>query len=83
MTHPIREAAETKAELLANEICGCANREQHRRDVKLIINALLVARAEQAREDAKWLRSEGQPGYAMQLDCDADALEALVKEIKP
>lgn len=43
MTDPRQSAidqAREKAEMLADQICACANREQHRRDVKLITAAL-------------------------------------------
>ena len=58
MTNPRQAAideAREKAEILADQICACANREQHRRDVKLITNALLAARVEGLREAAQFM----------------------------
>ena len=79
MTRPIREAADAKAELLADEICGCANLEQHRRNVKLITNALLSARVESLREAAEFARN----AYLVQTPMlIAKAIRARADEIE-
>ena len=61
----------TQAEVLADQICGCANREQHRRDVALLNEAFAPHRELGAREErarvVEWLRQDdagrGLVGY--------------------
>jgi hypothetical protein len=64
-------AAMREASEIANEICGCSDRDQHRRDVKLIeADRKAAALAERARIVA-WLRE--QDGYD---DVRANCIEA-------
>ena len=75
MTHDqARERAREKAEILADQICGCANREQHRRDVKLVTAALLRAMAQGIRESEHYITRTANRARAAEL-------EAMAKEI--
>ena len=51
----------TRAKMLTDQICGCANREQHKRDVALLDQAFSAQRELGAREEralvVAWLRT--------------------------
>ena len=83
MTDPRQAAiddAREKAEILADQICACANREQHRRDVKLGTNALLAARIDGMRDAAEIVDFDMH--CRDMILARADELEAMAKEIK-
>ena len=65
----------TQAETLADQICGCANREQHRRDVALLNEAFAAHREAAARDMRERAAKEAEDFWG--VDSAADRIRAL------